>query len=294
MPCSQSSDPLASWQYWNCVLWWLLWFLCPWYGLAVSLWGQRSSWALVPVGAGELLAFGSCQSQVLLTPLYPCWAQGLGTAVCPLHVQLSCPTLWAGAWAGLCSRTGMCCSSPMSGLASSPSHCCPQRQGGGFSAWSHQKWGCKGSCSAEPICVPSGSLFLTPAFGNAAPCFSPSASHPALLLPCLGPSTPSSLGTPWLVPSATACREWCCSCPGRGRDRVQCFLAGEGRFVPASASFPCLSPIYLHPWLQRWNVPGATTSDCRSGSCLLPAPHQAAPGSQPCHSSSFPGKARTF
>lgn len=51
-------------------------------------------------GAEELLGFGSCQSQVLLTPLCPCWAQGLGTAACPLHVLLSWPSPWAGAWAG--------------------------------------------------------------------------------------------------------------------------------------------------------------------------------------------------
>lgn len=51
-------------------------------------------------GAEELLGFGSCQSQVLLTPLCPCWAQGLGTAACPLHVLLSWPSPWAGACAG--------------------------------------------------------------------------------------------------------------------------------------------------------------------------------------------------
>lgn len=83
-------------------------------------------------------------------------------------------------------------------------------------------------------------------------------------------------------------------CPGRGRDRVQCFLTGQGRFVPASASFPCLSPVYLHPWLQRWNVPGAATSGLRCGSWLLPVPPQAASASQPSHSSSCPGKSRTL
>lgn len=101
------------------------------------------AWAgCLSLGAEELLRFGSCQSQVLLPPLYPCWAHGLGTAVCPLHVLLSCPSLWAGAWVGLCSRTGMSCSSPTS-------HCCPWKQGGGFSvriSGSHQEnCGCKDS-----------------------------------------------------------------------------------------------------------------------------------------------------
>lgn len=112
--------------------------------------------------------------------------------------------------------------------------------------------------------------------------------------PTLGHPPQAALGHLGLSPCPSACRERCCSCPGCGRDRVQCFLTGEGRFVPASASFPCLSPVYLHPWLQQWNVPGAARSHLRPGSCLLPVPPQAAPVSQPSHSSSCPGKARPF
>lgn len=147
--------------------------------------------------------------------------------------------------------------------------------------------------SAEPICVCSGSLFLTPGFGDAAPCCAPSAPHPALLLACLGASTQAALGHLGLSPvplpagnsavPAQAVGETCSVPPSWGGKVCSCF-----------ASFPCLSPVYLHPWLQRWNVPGAATSGLSSGSCLLPVPQQAAPASQPSHSSSFPGKARAF
>lgn len=123
--------PRPPWQHWNCGPWWLLWSLCPWHGLAVSAWGQGGRGA---AGVWFLSEPGPAHCFV------PCWAQGLGTAVCPLHVLLSCPTLWAGAWAGLCSQTGMSCPEL------SPCHCCPRRQGGGFSGSHQERWGCKGSC----------------------------------------------------------------------------------------------------------------------------------------------------
>lgn len=164
-PVSRAVTPRPPWQHWNCVPWWLLWSLCPWHWLALSVWGT---------GAEELLGFGSCQSQALLTPLYPCWAQGLGTAVCPLHVLLSCPTLWAGAWAGLCSRTGMSCSSPTLGLANSPHP--TAALGGrevaslpGFLGATRRSGAVETPVTAEPVCVSSDSLFRCPGFGDAAP-----------------------------------------------------------------------------------------------------------------------------
>lgn len=65
--------------------------------------GQRSCWGLVPVRAR------SC-SLLCIPAGLRVWGQ-----LCPLHVLLSCPSLWAGAWAGLCSRTEMSCSSPTLG-----------------------------------------------------------------------------------------------------------------------------------------------------------------------------------
>lgn len=144
-------------------------------------------WAgCVGLGAEELLGFGSCQSQVL-------------TAVCPLHVLLSCPSLWAGAvgWAVFQDRDSLL--QPHAGPAElSPVHCCPWKQGGAFSARLSRATRRSGAVetplSAEPIYVSSGSLFLAPSFGDVAPCCSPSAPYPALLLPCLGASTPKQ---PW-------------------------------------------------------------------------------------------------
>lgn len=91
-------------------------------------------------GAEELLGFGSCQSQALLTP---CTPAGLGVwgQLCPLHVLLSCASLWQECGLGCAPAQG--CPAPGE---LSPSHCCPRRQGRGFSARSpREKWGCKDS-----------------------------------------------------------------------------------------------------------------------------------------------------
>lgn len=224
-------------------------------------------------GAEELLGFGSCQSQVPLTPLCPCWAQSLGAAACPLHVLLSWPSLGRAVVQDrdvlLQPHTGP------GGL--SPCHCCPWRQGVDFSAMLCRSSGAlQTPGAAEPICVSSGCQFLTPGFGDAAP---------PVLLPCLGASTPSSLGTPWAVPVSHCLQGTVLLLPRLG-ETVQCLPAGEGRFVPVSAALPCLSPVYLHPWLQGWHVPGAA----RPQIWLLPLACSSA-GSSCFPASSFPGTA---
>lgn len=148
-----------------------------------------------------------------------------------------------------------------------PSHCCPQRQEVTPARLCRSSGAVQTPGPAEPILVPSGSQFLTPGLGDAAP--------PVLHIQLC---SLSALGLPWAVPVSQCLQGQCCPCPGCGQT-VQCLPAGEGRFVPVSASAMFI-PIDLHPWLQGWNVPGAglaLASCCSSQAAPAPQPPSAAP-----------------
>lgn len=226
------------------------------------------AWAgCVSLGAEELLGFGSCQSQVLLTPLYPCWA--LGTAVCPLHVLLSCPSLWAGAvgWAVFQDRDALL--QPHAGPGElSPVHCCPWKQGGAFSASlsgaTRRSGAVETPLTAEPICVSSGSLFLTPCFWGCSslllPQFSTSSSAPSLPWDTLAcPMSHCLQGTVLFLP-----RLW---------ERQSSVLPSWGGKV---CSCFCLFPMFI----PRLSSPLAAAMECpwsshlRCQIWLLPVPQQ--------------------
>lgn len=158
----------------------------------------------------------------------------------------------------------MSCSSPTLGLANSPhspSHCCPRRwllcQALGASRGSGAV---RTPVTAEPICVSSGILFPTPGFGDAALATPPCSTSSSAPFPPWGfhPRRPwdTSACPPVPVPA------------GNGAVPVQCFLTGEGRFVPASASFPCLSPFIFTPGCSH----GMSLEQPRQSSDLALAP----------------------
>lgn len=117
---------------------------------------------------------------------------------------------------------------------------------------------------------------------------SPSAPHPALLLPCLGASTPSSLGTPWPVPLSHSLqgtvlflpRPWegqSSVLPNRGGKVCSCFCLFP-MFIPHLSS--PLAAAMECPWSsqvrsQMWLLPLACSS---TGSPCSPAfPQQLLP-----------------
>lgn len=245
------------------------------------------AWAgCVSLGAEELLGFGSCQSQVLLTPLYPCWA--LGTAVCPLHVLLSCPSLWAGAvgWAVFQDRDALL--QPHAGPGElSPVHCCPWKQGGAFSASlsgaTRRSGAVETPLTAEPICVSSGSLFLTPCFWGCSslllPQFSTSSSAPSLPWDTLAcPMSHCLQGTVLFLPRLWEKTEFSSSQLGR---------EGLFLFLPLSHVYP---PFIFTPGCSD----GMSLEQPPQVSDLALACSSTAPASPASHSSSFPGKAGVF
>lgn len=237
--------------------------------LAVPGWGQRSCWALIPVRAR------SCS--LLCAPVGSGFGDSSVSPACP--AELAQPV---GRSLGCGQDRGVPAPAPHWPWWTVLSPCCPQRQGGDFSArLSRSSGALQTPGAAEPILVPSGSQFLTPGLGMQLPRCSTPSSAPSL--PWGFP--PSSLGSPWAVPVSHCLQGQCCSCPGRGTDSSVQFPAGQGRFVPVSASLPRLCPVYLHPWLQGWNVPGA---DLALPSRLFLTGSSCSPGS---HSSSFPGTA---
>lgn len=176
---------------------------------------------------------------------------------------------------------------------------------------------------AEPFCVASGRQWhglpaLPQILGHAAPCrpqrsvgyvasrspcSPPLPSAAAASFPAVGLPGEAASGHPVLSPSPVACRERCCSCPGCGRDgeRVQCFLTREGRFVPASASFPYLSPRFSSPLAAATERTRSSppVSTVRFQSWLLPrgspVTRQAIPAPRPSPTAAaFPGKAVPF
>lgn len=266
--------PHLPWQHWNCVPWRLL---CPWHGLAVSVWGQ---WGRGAAGVWFMSEPGPVHSFV------PLQGSGSGDSCMSPGCPAELPHLWAGAWAGLCSRTGMSCSSPTLGLVNSP-HSTAALQGREVVSLpdslgaTRSSGAVKTPVTAEPICVFSGSLFLTPGFGDAAPCCSPSAPHPALLLPCIGASTPSSLGTPWPIPIPLPAGN--SAVPAQAVGETECSASQLGReglllLLPLSVFIPHLSSPLAATMECPWS------SHVRSQTWLLPVPQQAAPASQPSHS----------
>lgn len=245
-PFPQSSDPSPSLTALE---------LCPLVAAVSLAWagcvrlgavGQRSCWGLVPVRAR------SCS---LL-----CIPAGLR-----VWGQLCVPCVSCGQERGLgCVQDRDILLQPHTGSGElSPSHSCPPtREVASLpGAVGLQRLQLLLSPSVFPLVACS-----SPDFGDAAPCHSSSAPHPALLLPCFGASTPSSLGAPWPVPIPLPAG--ISSCPGCGRDRVQCFPSGQGRFAPASASFPCLSPHLSSPLAAAMECPWS--SHIRSQIWLLP------------------------
>lgn len=134
--------------------------------------------------------------------------------------------------------------------------------------------------TAEPICVSSGSQFLTPVLGMQHPQCSTSSSAPSLPWGSHPEQPWATLGCP-RVPlpagnSAGPARLWerqSSALPSRGGKVCSCFCL-----------FPMFIPHLSSPLAAGVECPWSSQGRLRSGSCLSPVPQQAAPAS-----SCFPG-----
>lgn len=214
--------------------------LCPWLCQAGAL-GQRSCWALVPARAR------SCS--LLCAPA--------GLRVGDSSVSPACPAELAqpvgrsqdrdvpaqgwgqdrdGVRTGMSLLRGVPAPAPRWPWWALPSHCCPQRQEVTPARLCRSSGAVQTPGPAEPILVPSGSQFLTPGLGDAAPPVPHSqlCSHPRQPGDPLGcPCVPVPAGTVLPLP-----RLWTDSSvpPSWGGKVCSCFCL-----------FAMFIPIDLHP-----------------------------------------------
>lgn len=130
----------------------------------------------------------------------------------------------------------------------------------------------------SPAVFPLAACSLPQVLGMQLPATPPVLHIQLCSFPALGLLPRAALGHLGLSPSH--CLQ------GTVLNRVQCFPAGEGRFAPASASFPCLSPHLSSPLAAAMECPWS--SHVRSQIWLLPLACSSA--GSPC----FPGFPQQF
>lgn len=241
--------------------------------LAVPVWGQGGR------GAAGLWFLSEPGPAHCFVPL-------LGSGFGDSSVSPAGPAELAQLWAevqdgdvpapGLGSVQGCPCSSPSLALVDSPIPLLPSEAGRGFLCQALQEiqeqWGSTDSRAAEPFLVPSGSQFLTPGFGGAAP---PVLHIQLCSFPALGLAPQTALGRFGLSLCPSACRDSAAPAQAVGQT-VQCLPAGEGRFV--------LFLALCHVYPQFIFTPGCRDGMSLEQSWLLPlaCSSQAAPApSQP-------------
>lgn len=211
---------------------------------------------MVAAGVPVSLAWAGCVRQRScwgLGPLYPCWAQGWG------QLGVPCMSCWAVArcGAGAVSQGRAVLLQPHTGPGKlSPCHCCPRRQGGDFSARGATR---RSGAGRAPVLL-SPSVFPTPGFGDA--------PHPALLLPHLGASTPSSLGTPWAVPLSQCLQGTVLFLPRLWQRQSSVLPNWEGKVCSCFCFFPMFIPRLSSPLAAAMECPWS--SQVTSQTWLLP------------------------